>query len=64
MEVTGGVDQNFFSFSTIKKTPNNLLGTVQSIWNTGNKYHSGNISKLHTTNLNNVLAEVYETKII
>jgi hypothetical protein len=22
-----------------------LLGTVRSIWNTGKKYHSGNISK-------------------
>ena len=46
---------NLFTFSrkgtapvgteTIKRTPNNLLGTVRSILNTGKKYHSGNISK-------------------
>ena len=30
---------------TIKRTPNNLLGIVRSIWNTGKKYHLDNISK-------------------
>ena len=29
----------------IERTPNSLLGTVRSIWNTGKKYHSGNISR-------------------
>lgn len=31
---------------TIKRTPNSLLGTVQSIWYRGKKYHSGKISKV------------------
>ncbi|KAK8940194.1 hypothetical protein KSP40_PGU005760 [Platanthera guangdongensis] len=35
---------NTIGTETFKRTPNNLLGTVRSIWNTRKKYHSGNIS--------------------